>query len=102
MVLYVGETVTIKVVATDPVRGGALISDATVTVERFAVDTDPKNDPAARTVVGVAVNAQWSADAGAYLATIDTNGFAPGKHPYRAMLGGTYDSWEYGSFTLKA
>lgn len=102
MVLYVGETVTIKIVATDPVRGGALITDAIATVELFAVDTDPKGDPAARTVVGVARNATYDAAAGAYLCYIDTNGMAPGKHPYRAMLTGAYDSWEYGSFTLKA
>lgn len=101
MVLYVGETVTVKIVATDPVRGGDLITDAVATVELFAVDTDPKGDPSARAVTRT-VNAAYDATAGAYLAYVTTDDLGPGKHPYRAMLTGAYDSWEYGSFTLKA
>lgn len=103
MVLYVGETVTIKIVATNPATSPpALITDATATVERYAVDTDPKNDPAARTVVGLPITAQYSAAVGGYLAAIDTTGFAAGKHPYRARLAAPHNSWEYGSFTLRA
>lgn len=101
MVLYVGETVTIKVAATNPLKGNAVIADGVCTVELYAVDTDPKGDPAARTVVGAPHAAAWDAEAQAYLAYIPTDGFAAGKHPYRAVLAGAYDSWEYGAFTLK-
>lgn len=102
MVLYVGETVTVKVAATNPLAGGVVISDATCTVELYAVDTDPKGNPDARTVVGTPYAAVWDEGAQAYLAFIPTDGFSPGKHPYRAVLGGAYDSWEFGTFTLKA
>lgn len=100
MVLYVGETITVKVAATNPLAGGANITDAVCTIELFAVDTDPKSDATARTPTSTHV-ATWNEPAQAYLAFIPTDGFAPGKHPYRAVLGGTYDSWEYGSFALK-
>lgn len=101
MVLYVGETITVKVAATNPLAGGANITDATCTIELYAVDTDPKTDPAARTVVGTPHVARWDELAQAYLAYIPTGGMTAGKHPYRAVLSGAYSSWEYGSFTLK-
>lgn len=101
MVLYVGEAVTLAVTATNPLLGDAVITDGTCVIELYAVGTDPKNDPAARTPTTTHA-AAWDAAVGAYVAYIPTTGLAAGKHPYRAVLSGAYSSWEYGSFTLRA
>ncbi len=109
MTIFVGEAVTIKASATDPLRGGTVISDATGEVEFYAVGDDAKNDPTARTSEhgpfpltfdAAVVNKDGSL--GAYLAYVDTTGWVEGKRLYKVTLTGSYDTWEYGSLSLKA
>lgn len=101
MVLYVGETVTIKVAATNPLKANAVITDGVCTVDLYPVGADPKNDVTQR-LASNTVAATYDAEAQAYLAFVNTDGYVAGKYAYRAQLAGAYDSWEYGSFSLKA
>lgn len=100
MTLYVGEAVTVKAVATDPIRN-VPITDATAEVEFYAPPKNPKANPEDRTRDGDTVTLTYDVDAGCYLGYADTTGWEPGKWAFKVTLSGSYDSWEYGSFTLK-
>lgn len=112
MVLYVGEAVTIVASAVDPLRGDANIVDATAVVDFYAPGKDPKGNPDDRSPDKPPVGMSYVADAvvklgssavtGAYVGYVDTAGWEPGKWSYKVTLSGTYESWEYGSFTLRA
>lgn len=108
MAIYVGETVTIVGAAFDPVAQ-RIINDALATVVFYAPGKNPIRNPEDRVpdfgpvpmdFNGVVVNKDGTI--GAYVGYIGTAGWAPGKWHYRVTLTGTYESWEFGTFTLKA
>lgn len=100
MPLYVGEAVTIKATATDPLRN-TLISDASAVADFYGPGKDPKGNPADRTADKEQITLLWDAALGVYLGYVDTTDWDPGKWSYKVTLTGEYDSWEYGTFTLK-
>lgn len=102
MVLYVGEAVTIKATATDPLRNNQPIPDATAVVDFYAPGKDPKGTPGDRTTDKPQVTLSYDAELGVYLGYVSTVGWEPGKWSFKVTLSGSYDSWEYSTFTLKA
>lgn len=100
MTLYVGEAVTIKATATDPAKKQP-ITDATAVVDFYAPGKNPKLVVEDRVTDKDQVTMAYDADAAAYLGYVDTTGWEPGKWSVKVTLSGSYDSWEYGSFTLK-
>jgi hypothetical protein len=113
MTTFVGESLTFKVAATSPVDGHP-ITDATVTVQFYAPGLNPASTLADRVTTGVNLVLTYSSLAtgptydrdqvlGAYVGHRVTTGMAAGKWSYRANIKSlTYDSWEYGTFVLKA
>ncbi len=101
MTLYVGEVVTIKAVAKDPVRG-TFISTATAVVTVYAPPKNPALNTGDRTPDGSSITLTYDATLNAYIGVIPTAGFAAGIWYYKVTLSGTYTSWEYGTFTLVA
>lgn len=101
MALYVGEAVTIKATATDPLRN-TVISDATAVCDFYAPGKDPKGVPADRTVDKPQITLTFDAALGVYLGYANTAGWVPGKWSFKVTLSGSYQSWEFGTFTLKA
>lgn len=106
MAIYVGEVVTIICAATNPVDG-SVISDATGAVEFYAPGKNPVKTPADRVAdagpLPLAFNASVTnkdGSTGAYVGYAETAGWAPGKWTFKATLTGSYDTWEFGSFTL--
>lgn len=108
MTIYVGETLTIIGAAVNPVTG-LVIADATGEVEFYAPPKNPAKVPADRTLDEGPFPVTYSATVvnkdgttGAYVGYVVTTGWAPGKWTYKVTLTGTFDTWEYGSFTLVA
>lgn len=112
MTLFLGEAVTVLALAQDPARSNETIDDATATLELFNPAKDPKNVPADRTpdfTVSMTYDALATITVGgveyvgAYRGLTATTavGWVAGKWSYRVKLTGSYDSWEYGQFTLK-
>jgi hypothetical protein len=113
MTIFVGESLTFKVAATSPVDGHS-ITDAAVTVEFYAPGLNPATTLADRVTTGANLVLTYSSLAtgptyekdrvlGAYVGHRVTTGMAAGKWSYRAHIqSSTYDSWEYGTFVLKA
>lgn len=106
MTIYVGEAITIVGAAYNPVLG-AVISDAQGQVEFYAPPKNPAKVPADRTADAGPFNMQFIATVtnkdgtlGAYVGYADTTGWLPGKWSYKVTLSGSFDSWEYGTFTL--
>lgn len=108
MAIYVGEGVTIICVAKNPVTG-AVISNATASLDFFAPGKNPAKVPADRTVDEGPVAMSYDATivntdgtTGAYIAFVDTTGWAAGKWAYRVTIESAYESWEFGTFKLGA
>lgn len=101
MAIYVGETLTIVAHAIDPLRSQS-ITDAQASVEFFAPTKDPKNVPADRAAPDRTASMTFDTEVQRYLAYVETGGWEPGRWSYRVLLAGAYDTWEYGSVTLKA
>lgn len=101
MPLYAGEAVVIKASALDPVKG-EMITDAAGEVLLYAPPKNPKAVPADRVHDGDPIPMTYEAEIERYVAYVDTTGFAAGKWFYKVTLTGLYDTWEFGSFTLKA
>lgn len=112
MTIFVGEAVTIVGSATDPLKADENITDATAVADFYGPGKDPKGNPEDRTTDKQQVTLTYDAEVvvklgqstvtGAYVGFADTTGWAPGKWTYKVTLSGSYDSWEYGTFTLKA
>lgn len=108
MAIYVGESVTVIAAAVNPVSG-AVISDATGVAEFYAPGKNPAKTPADRTpdagpvpLVFDATVSNKDGTVGAYVGYVETTGWAAGKWTFKATLSGSYDTWEYGSFSLSA
>lgn len=108
MAIYVGESVTVIAAAVNPVSG-LVISDALGQAEFYAPGKNPAKVPADRTPDQGPVPLTFDpkvtnkdGTSGAYLAYVETGGWAPGKWTFKATLSGSYDTWEYGTFTLVA
>ena len=108
MAIYVGEVVTLIAAALNPVNQ-RVITDATAAAEFYAPGKNPAKVPADRvrdhgpvplTFDPAVVNKDGSV--GAYVGYTETVGWTPGKWWFKATLTGSYDTWEYGSFTLSA
>jgi hypothetical protein len=100
MTTYVGEKVTIRVEASDPILGQA-ITDGQLSVEFYAPGKDPKNLPDDRVKDQGPYDMTWSDEAQAYFVQVSTAGWVAGKWTYKVTLTGGYDSWEYATLTLK-
>lgn len=101
MTLYVGEAVTIRATATNPITK-AVISDAVAVADFYAPGKNPKLNPADRIIDKPQVSLVYDPAAGSYLGYVDTTGWVEGRWSFKVTLSGSYDSWEYGSFALKA
>lgn len=108
MAIYVGEVVTIICAALNPVNG-TVISNATGTAEFYAPGKNPARVPADRVLDEGPVPLTFDATVtnkdgslGAYVGYVETTGWGPGKWTFKATLTGSYDTWEYGTFTLAA
>lgn len=108
MTIYVGESVTILVAAINPVTN-AIIADANGQAEFYAPPKNPAKVPADRVldhgpVALVFTPAVLNKDGslGAYVGYVDTTNWLPGKWTFKATLTGSYDTWEFGTFTLVA
>lgn len=100
MAIYVGETVAVRGVATDPFTKEPLV-DLTGSVYLYAPGKDPKKVPDDRTPDAGPFAVVYDAEAGGYLATVPTAGLVGGKWTFKLQLTGVYDGWEYGSFKLE-
>lgn len=100
MTLYAGEAVTIKASATDPVHN-TVIADAVAVVDFYAPGKNPKVNPADRVIDKPQVALTYDAAVKLYLGYADTTGWVDGKWSFKVTLSGSYDSWEYGTFTLR-
>lgn len=108
MTIFVGEAITVVCAAVDPLTG-LVISDATGVVEFFAppknpakVPTDRSVDEGPYSVAFLSTVTNKDGTVGAYVAYVSTVGWVGGKWAYRVTLSGSYDTWEYGAFTLVA
>src|SRR3954470_6890141 len=101
MAVYVGEELRVAITATDPVTEQPII-DADAEIEFFTPGKKPKTNPADRTVDQGPYPLTFDASLGAYVGSVSTNDWLPGRWSYRAVLTGTYESWEYGSVSIKA
>lgn len=108
MATYVGEGLAIFCEATDPVTGLA-ITDATAIVEFFAPPKVPAKVTTDRTVDEGPFDMSYDdtvenkdGTTGAYVAFVDTTGWAGGKWSYRVTISGAYESWDYATITLTA
>jgi hypothetical protein len=106
--IFVGEAITVVCAAVNPLTG-LVIADANGQVEFYGPGKQPKTVPGDRVAdqgpVAVTFNATVAnkdGTVGAYVAYVDTTGWAAGKWSYRVTLTGSYNTWEYGSFTLAA
>lgn len=98
--MYVGEGLTIKAAASDPLREQTII-DAIAACEFYAPGKNAKDVPADR-VPDYTLTLVYNSDLSLYVGYIDTTGWAAGKWQFKVTLSGAYDAWEYGSFHLKA
>lgn len=104
---YVGEAIAVVAQAVDP-NTKAQITDAAAEVEFYAPGKNPAKNPDDRTADKGPLPMVWDADVvnkdgtGAYIAYVDTSGWASGKWAFKVTLSGSYDSWEYGSVKLEA
>ncbi len=109
MTIYVGETIDVIAQAVDPLTGASII-DAVGAVLFYAPGKNPSKVPADRTPDFGPISMSYQADiinngssvTGAYVAFQDTTGWVAGKWSYKVTLTSSYDTWEYGTFTLVA
>lgn len=108
MAIFVGEGVTIVCAASDPATQQP-ITTATASVDFFAPGKNPISVPGDRTPDHGPFDMTYDATVvnkdgtkGAYIASIDTTGWAAGKWSYRVTLSDALDAWEYSTVTLKA
>jgi len=83
----------VRVSATNPLTAQPVTS-ASAAVEFFNPTKDPVRDPSERTPDSVHP-LSYDEAARAYIATVPTVGWQPGRWTYRPVLSGSYDSWEY-------
>ncbi len=109
MAIYSGEAITVVADARNPGRSSVVITDANAAVEFYAPGTNPAKVPADRVVVHGPFPMTFDpaftlkdGTLGAYVGYVDTASWPAGKYPFKVTLSGSYDSWEYGVFTLVA
>lgn len=110
MVAYVGDTVAVKVAATNPFTGDPLTPDDgySCLVDVYQVAVNPKTTPAVRDddtqKLAIALNTIYDATQQAYFAFVPTNGWtltAPTQIWYRGKLvGPEYNNVEFARFKL--
>lgn len=100
--LYVGETISCLVTATDPSQSDAAVTDATCQIEFFAPPKNPKTKTEDRIADEGPVALPWDAARSGYFGTVETAGWAPGTWWYRVVLIASRTNWAYGSFKIKA
>jgi hypothetical protein len=101
---YLGETLTCRVRATDPVTA-AIVTDATGTAYFFAPPKDPQTNPSDRTDPDFTLALTFDPVSRYYLANFSTEGapWVSGTwwfQPVVAGGAGGYNGWDYFSFTL--
>lgn len=101
MVMYVGERILVRAAARNPLTG-VMITDADVRVEFYAPGKRVKTEPADRVVDYGPFPLLYQPATESYVVYVDTDGWVKGKWTCRVTLAGSYDSWEYQTFTLKA
>lgn len=101
MAIYAGETVALRAQVVDPFTGLPLQGD-TAEVELYAPGKNPARNPADRVVDVGPAQATFEANIG-WVAYVPTDGFAAGRWTYRfRVVGSSFDTWEYGTFQVKA
>jgi hypothetical protein len=100
--LYVGETISCLVVATDPTLSDAQIKDATCEIEFYAPPKNPKTNVDDRVADEGPVSLTYDNARSGYFGTVDTTGWAAGTWWYRVVLTATRINWAFGSFKIKA
>lgn len=103
---YLGETLTLRVRATDPVTQ-SIITDASGTAYFFAPPKNPSTTPADRTSPDVTATMTFDSVSRYYLVNFSTSGapWVAGTwwvQPVISGGAGEYDAWDYYSFTLNA
>jgi hypothetical protein len=101
--MFSGQTLTIKVRATDPVTQ-LVVRDATGTAYLFGPPKDPVTTPGDRTP-DATVPLAFDAESNYYLGTWDSTGAAGGTWWCQGRVtggSGGYDSWDYQDFPLSA
>lgn len=101
---YVGETLTCRVRATDPVTQ-SIIVDAAGTAYFFAPPKNPSTTPGDRTSPDFTLPLTYDPVSRYYLASFSTVAWAAGTwwvQPVIAGGAGGYDAWDYFSFPLTA
>ncbi len=99
--MYVGEKIVIRAAARNPLTG-ALITDAVARVEFYAPGKRVKTRPEDRIVDYGPFPLSYQPATESYVVFVDTENWAKGKWTCKVTLSGSYDSWEYHTFTLKA
>lgn len=101
MSLYSGMDIVVKAQAFDQVTKFP-ISTATCTVNFFTPPKNPADNPSDRVVDYSAVGV-YDPDQQLYVATMNTTGWIGGQWYYQTILAsGSFSSWNYFTFTLKA
>lgn len=101
--IYVGQTLTARCRATDPVTG-SIISDAVGTANFYAPPKNPSVNPGDRTADHT-VSLVFDTASQFYLASVPTVGWSAGTWWVQFVVAGgakNYDAWEYVSFPLTA
>jgi hypothetical protein len=101
MTLYVGEAITVRCDALNPISG-AVIDDALAHVEFYNPLKNPIKVPEDRVPDKGPFEMVFDPANSAYVGYVDTSGWTPGKWTYRVTLSGVYESWEYATFRLVA
>lgn len=101
--LYVGETISCLVVATDPSLSDVAIIDASCSVEFFAPPKNPKTNVDDRTSIDHGpVALTYDSTRSGYFGIVDTTGWAAGTWWFRVVLTASRINWAFGSFKIKA
>lgn len=100
--LYVGETISCLVTATDPTLGDAAITDADCQIYFYAPPKKPKTVVDDRVSDHGPVSLPIDNTRGGYFGTVDTTGWEAGTWWYKVVLNASRTNWAYGSFKIKA
>lgn len=101
---YLGETLTCRVRAIDPITQD-IIDDATATAYFYAPPKDPQTNPSDRTDPDVTVDLTFDTVSRYYLGSFSTEGdpWVAGTWWVQPVVAGganDYDAWDYFDFTL--
>jgi hypothetical protein len=99
--LYVGETISCLVTATDPTAADAAITDLDCSLEFFAPPKNPKANVEDRTP-DADTALSYDDERGGYYGLVETADWVPGTWFYKVELTGSRTNWAYGKFRIRA